>query len=150
MLGEWAQRKKDRDVYFGIITALTEQRRVRPLTSLHQALILSLSTPGSNFTSKPCIPSSPLSFSPGFPFFSVSLFHHHFLFLSVALSFTSLAHSFFFFYPFLSGWLSPSPPYPPPSQIIAFFVYVAVVMVSWWEVEVNKRGIITETQRQRV
>lgn len=24
MLGEWAQRKKDRDVYFGIITALTE------------------------------------------------------------------------------------------------------------------------------
>lgn len=35
---------------------------MRPLTSLHQALILSLSTPGSNFTSTPCIPSSlPLS-----------------------------------------------------------------------------------------
>lgn len=55
-----------------------------------------------------------------------------------------------FFTLFLSGWLSPSSPYPPPSQIIAFFVYVAVVMVCWWEVEVNKRGIITETQRQRV
>lgn len=61
-----AQRKRDRDrdrdVYFGTITALTEERRMRPLTSLHQGLILSLSTPGSNFTSTPCIPSSlPLS-----------------------------------------------------------------------------------------
>lgn len=45
-------------MYSGIITALTEERRVRPLTSLHQALILSLSTPGSNFTSTPHIPSS--------------------------------------------------------------------------------------------
>lgn len=79
---------------------------MRPLTSLHQALILSLSTPGSNFTSKPCIPSSPLSFSPGFPF---SLFHQHFLFLSVTTSLFYIPYSLFFL-PFF--YLAGSPPLP--------------------------------------
>lgn len=79
---------RDRNVYFGIITAWMQESVTShlPPSSPH---FISLH-PGSTVTYTPHVPSS-LFFSPGPPFFSVSLFHHLFpLPLWLSLPFTSL------------------------------------------------------------
>lgn len=132
--------------------SLTEERRVRPLTSLHQALILSLSTPGSNFTSTPCIPSS-LSLSLQGSFSSLSRYFITSSPPSVTISLFHTPHSissppnvlllsvlnlllFFLFYLFtlFISLLSLSLFLPP--QIISFFFFFfceAAVMERWRE-----------------
>lgn len=160
MPAEWkrwneSEVQRKREVYFGIITALTEERRVRPLTSLHQALILSLSTPGSNFTSTPCIPSSlPLSLQGSLS--SLSCYFITSSPLSDAISFfTSLTPSFlskrntplvfqpslFIFFHFFTLFISlPLSPFFHFPKLLAFLC-VALVMQRWREGEVKGVGL---------
>lgn len=134
MRGGNRERERDRDMHFGIITALAEERRAQPLASLHQTLVLSLSTPGFNFSSTTCIPSS---LSPSLQG-SLSSLSHYFITSSLFLlspSFTSLAPSslakrntplspqppLFFLSPFSSLNLSVS--HFPRPKLLAVFVW---------------------------